>query len=226
MTTSKCRAVVSAAGIVAFVFFSRGALAQDKPAPAPDPGYYVTGGAGLNFLEDADTAGTSYEYDAGGLGLGALGYKFGNGFRLEGELAYRASGVSGTQRGGASGEANAASLMANAFYDLNTGTKFTPYIGAGLGGALVTFDNVTIPGGANRIDDSDLALAYQAMAGVGYQLDRNLKLDLGYRYFATETPRFQTVSGGEVGSHYHDHAAVVSLRYEFGQFSNFGNFGR
>jgi OmpA-OmpF porin, OOP family len=212
------------AGFAALVLPAAGARAQDKTPPNAVPGYYVTGGAGLNFLEDADTGNTTYQYDAGGMGLGALGYQFGNGFRVEGEVAYRASGISGASNGGASGEANAASLMANGFYDLNTGTKFTPYVGAGLGGALVTFDNVSIPGSSNRIDDSDIALAYQAMAGVGYQLDRNLKLDVGYRYFATESPGFQATNGSEIGSHYHDHAAVISLRYEFGQFSNFGNF--
>lgn len=225
MKTANRRTVASAAGFSALVLFSVAATAQTRTPPtSADPGYYVTGGAGLNFLEDAEAGSTTYQYDTGGMGLGALGYQFGNGFRVEGEVAYRASGISGSTNGGASGETNAASLMANAFYDIRTGTKFTPYVGAGIGGAVVTFDNVTIPGSSNRIDDSDLVLAYQAMAGVAYQLDHNLKLDVGYRYLGTESPRFQTVNGSEVGSHYHNHAAVVSLRYEFGQFSNFGNW--
>jgi opacity protein-like surface antigen len=220
MKTATHRATAGTVGFTAIFLSSVGAIAQDRTPPTYDRGYYVTGGAGLNFLEDAATPSTTYQYDTGGMGLGAFGYQFGNGFRVEGELAYRASGVSGTTNGGASGEASAASLMANAFYDIRTSTKFTPYVGAGIGGAVVTFDNVTIPGSSNRIDDSDLAIAYQAMAGVAYQLEGNLKLDVGYRYFATESPRFQSANGTEIGSHYHDHAAVISLRYEFGEFSN------
>ena len=73
------------------------------------------------------------------------------------------------------------SIMLNAYYDIDTGTKFTPYVGAGIGmahlKAKVDFmDGDDVPG------KSKTTFAWQAGAGVSYAMTDNLALDLGYRY--------------------------------------------
>lgn len=182
------------------------ALAQQATS-----GTYVLGGAGLSLLEDSDTRGSasgSHDFEPGWLGLGAIGYAFPSGFRVEGEVGYRRNNVDNGP-----GRAEAWSVMGNALYDFNTGTRFTPYVGAGIGGARLNFSNVAT--GSTSVDDSDTVLAYQGLAGVTYQLNTNVNLDLGYRYFTTEKPSFRTRAGGSVESDYDDHAVMLGLRYRF-----------
>lgn len=191
-------------------------------------GVYVSLGAGFNLLNESDEkasgrSGTT-KYDGGYAGVGAVGYGWGNGLRTELEGAYRNNTIKSARFAGvdtrASGSMSSLSLMANAIYDFNLGS-FSPYIGAGVGLARI---------GANRtstanaqVDDYDMQLAYQGIAGVAYALTNNWKLDLGYRYFATTNPSFMAgsaASGGPTGptirSEYSAHTVLLSVRYEFG----------
>jgi opacity protein-like surface antigen len=90
-------------------------------------------------------------------------------------------------------------LMANAYVDLGTYVGVTPYLGAGLGYTVVSYGDLTnslycVPGASacpigvaaipsvSHAGESDWRLTYSAMAGLGYNLSQNVKLDLGYRY--------------------------------------------
>ena len=86
-------------------------------------------------------------------------------------------------------------LMVNAFYDYDTDTKFTPYIGGGLGLSLnITDTKATILGNrqfgvpspeAGLTQESTgktLNFAKSLMAGVTYDLTDSWLIDLGYRY--------------------------------------------
>jgi opacity protein-like surface antigen len=97
-------------------------------------------------------------------------------------------------------------ILANAYIDLGTWGGFTPYIGAGLGAAMVTYDDwttretcVTTAGQtcpaihANTAPSttvrsftnegsSNWYFAYALMAGTSYALSDVFALDLGYRY--------------------------------------------
>ncbi len=70
--------------------------------------------------------------------------------------------------------------MVNAYWDITTYGGFTPYLGAGIGGAYHMMTGVTAPATATAA--SDLSLAWNVMAGVSYDLTQNMKLDVGYRY--------------------------------------------
>lgn len=72
------------------------------------------------------------------------------------------------------------SLMVNAYYDINTGTKFTPYLGAGIGYAKVKGKANISALGSGSIDDNNFA--WQIGAGVGYAVNENVSIDAGYRY--------------------------------------------
>ena len=76
-------------------------------------------------------------------------------------------------------------FMANAYVDLGTFVGFTPYVGAGAGITRVAWGALTRdPLGANTSHPGEESwrFTYALMTGVSYDLSRNLKLDLGYRY--------------------------------------------
>jgi outer membrane protein OmpA-like peptidoglycan-associated protein len=197
-----------------------GAAAQPALAQQPVTGPYVSLGAGPQWLNNAKTTGpigsTTYRFDTGPAVVGALGYGLGNGFRVEGEIGYRDSNVKNAKSGSASGDISAWDFMGNALYDFNLGWPVTPYLGAGIGMARVSANNVTVPGSTVQVRDTDTEFAYQGIAGVAYAINQNLKLDVGYRYFATTNPQYKTTAGSSVGSRYHDNTLLVSLRWEFG----------
>lgn len=85
-------------------------------------------------------------------------------------------------------ETSVLSALANVYYDFNTGTRVTPYIGAGFGYARVTSQINTngIMGQEKPYDfDYDYVkdnFAWQLGVGVAYNINENWIIDLGYRY--------------------------------------------
>ncbi len=77
--------------------------------------------------------------------------------------------------------------MLNAYYDFDTCTKFTPYVGAGIGLA-----KTKIAHHGTMIDEFDMfraegtakhtGIAWQIGAGIAYALNDNVSVDVGYRY--------------------------------------------
>ena len=59
-------------------------------------------------------------------------------------------------------------IFANVAYDLDTGSGFKPYVGAGIGYQWT--DVEFVPSGVPVTDDSDSAFAYQAFAGVSFEV--------------------------------------------------------
>lgn len=197
------------------------ALAAPASAQQVTTGPYLSLGAGPQWLNDAKTTGsttnTTYRFDTGWAAIGALGYGLGNGFRVEGEAGYRHSGVSSASTGAASGSVKALDFMVNGLYDFDLGWPVTPYVGIGAGAAVLSTNNVTVPGSTATINDSDMQFAYQGLAGLTYAINQNLKVDLGYRYFRTTDPYYNTSGGGGAAhSQYRDNTLLISLRWEFG----------
>jgi opacity protein-like surface antigen len=81
-------------------------------------------------------------------------------------------------------------LLVNSYWDINTGTNFTPYVGAGIGLGIIKTDfsgSGWNPGYSNW-DDPNLGsktvtnFAWNAGAGIGYDLTDNWTVDLGYKF--------------------------------------------
>lgn len=75
--------------------------------------------------------------------------------------------------------------FANVYYDLKTGTRFTPYIGGGVGLAFLHVKNTTadyFPPDTSVDQKNIVNFAWNIGAGLDYALDGNWSLDLGYRY--------------------------------------------
>ncbi len=224
-------ALIAATSAIAITSGAYAADASDAGAAstggyAQGSGWYVSGSTGLAFLENAHNKANGYSFDSSpsnpGFDVtGAIGKEFGNGFRAEGELGYRQIGLDhltfyggGFGSGSAGGDANALSVMGNGYFDFDTGTRFKPYVGAGIGFARVALDDVTV-NGRSVVDDSDVDFAYQAMAGVGYQVNTKGTLFLGYRYFAVDDPAFNAAAGGQIKGEMATHNIEVGYRLAF-----------
>ncbi len=81
-------------------------------------------------------------------------------------------------------KADIETYMFNMYYDIDTGTKLTPYVGAGFGLAHIdaksSYDHPNVA--YSRVNASDTKFAWQLSAGAAYALTDNLAIDLGYRY--------------------------------------------
>lgn len=201
------------------VFMVFGFMATTAYAQGP----YLSVGVGATWLDDADNSFNAFpltfksEYDTG-FNVGAAGgYDFGMA-RAEFEIAYRQNDVDKIKALGLSfnggGDVSALSFMANGYFDIHNQSPLTPYLGAGLGLARVSANDVTADGD-KIVDDSDVVFAYQLAAGVGWKFLPNLTLDLGYRYFATADPEFSDVDGDKFESEYNSHNLSVGLRIAF-----------
>lgn len=72
------------------------------------------------------------------------------------------------------------SVMLNGYYDIDTKTKITPYIGAGIGYAKVKGTAYT--GGIKLGSMDDDNFAWQVGFGTSYAVNEHICLDAGYRY--------------------------------------------
>lgn len=124
---------------------------------------------------------------------GGVGYEFNNWLRFEATAEYRAKsrvyafvtyppgGLDEYQ-----GYLKSWIFLANAFVDLGTWDCWTPFVGVGVGGAynsLVDFSDVNPNGGFGfGRSPSEWHLAYALYAGVAYNVSKNFKIDLTYRY--------------------------------------------
>lgn len=110
-------------------------------------------------------------------------------------------------------------LLANAYVDLGTYQGITPYVGAGIGGAYVMWDDFVSDAGVHD-GSKDWRFAWAVMAGASYCLTPNLQLDAGYRFTRIEGGRMFEESGLGVGPGFDKginvHEARAGLRYSFG----------
>ena len=109
--------------------------------------------------------------------------------------------------------------MVNVDYDFDTGSRWVPYVGGGLGLATVALDTKTAEG-RSLADDSDTVFAYQVGAGLGYEFPleegRSITVSLDWRYFGTQTPTFKgDLTGTEFDVGFSGHDIGMSLIYGF-----------
>ncbi len=123
--------------------------------PPGSPYVGMAGGVNLAGSPLSYDGHVQFDTDAGGLGLAALGWAFGNGFRVELEGSYRSNGISNIDTLRVNGRRQPIGLLQNSAPGLNTWAAmvngaydiplanfglawpFQPYIGAGVGFAWV-----------------------------------------------------------------------------------------
>ena len=226
--------------------FAAAATLAATPAAYAYQGLYGSIGAGLNYMENErdvsnDAGGGPFLFDSNadydkGVGVyTALGYAWGNNWRTELEFSYRGNdidqidpdgaGFSGWPSGTISGDTTALAVMANILYDIDLGGALTPYIGGGVGIADLDHDIVgsnaagapTAPLTISYAENTRV-LAYQAIAGVAYDLAEGLALDLSYRYFGTRKENYSALLNGQptdLDVAYSAHTLFAGLRWNF-----------
>ena len=206
------RAIVSA-GIVALLalLLPSAAWAQDKP-------WYVAGGLGVTFIDDVtDDTGTDLTTDTGFMLTGAVGRHFGQ-WRAEGELLYAKADADTVEGLGlsfsANGDVSATAGMLNGYYDFDTGSKWIPYVGLGVGYANVGVNDLSAMGMAG-VDDSDNVIAAQAKLGVGYMFSDALTGTFGYRFFGTDDLSLTDAAGTFDADGIVSHTLEAGLRFNF-----------
>jgi len=202
--------------------------------------------------------------DGFGLGVG-IGYQFTNNLRADATASYyfdsSYSGTTGVAVIGGDCAGGAANLlndcrstdessysnfqiMANVYYDLGMYNGFTPYVGAGIGGAYISYDRLensdtcTPAGGGvcaapydvnnplvtTHQGEDSWRFAWALHAGFAYDITQNAKLDFGYTYNNIEGgPMFQypTVTAGFAqgaqgyDKGFEEHIFKAGVRYHF-----------
>jgi len=124
--------------------------------------------------------------------------------RVELEAVYRSNyGQRPAFFGNINGQVEQLSAMVNVLYDFIPGATITPYVGAGAGIAFAD----TGPSGCSLCSTQ---FAYQGIVGVGWNIDRNVRLNLDARYYGT-------TNGGDLQYQNNNITAMLGLTYKFGQ---------
>jgi OmpA-OmpF porin, OOP family len=208
----------------------------------PITGPYVGAGVGINLWHDSTSRGFRInDDDVGIVGLGALGWGFGNGLRAEVEGSYRESeidtiaGPGPGGRVGSSGYLRNYGAMGNILFDFDLSSfgirpdGFMPYLGAGAGYIWTDIKNARLGVGPSsyRIDDADGRFAYQAILGAAWGFNGavpGLSLTSEVRYLGSLNPTLdidrtsgpaQAAVPGSLKLENNNISVLLGLRYAF-----------
>ena len=208
---------VIAAGAAAFISTAACAADMALPPPPQIPyqpvavgGWYLRGDIGvgmtdaftLDYLPNPLNPPNNFAFQHHSM-ADTMFYNFGVGYELNNWLRFDVTGeyraktavnAFGTYTfgGGAFGDAYQGNLsswvaLANAYVDLGTWWCVTPFIGAGIGGAYNTMNDLTDIGigqsgtGVGR-NSASWSPAWAVYAGLTYNVTQSFKVDLTYRY--------------------------------------------
>ncbi len=120
-------------------------------------------------------------------------------------------GYHGYDRIRADGDFRAHNLMGNLLFRYPQG-RIHPYVGFGLGLSRATFElngEVGSSGSVKIIDEDEIAVASQFVAGVNFEITPNWSADLGYKYFYSE----YEVDDTDVEAY--NHIVTMGVNYHF-----------
>lgn len=194
---------------IALVFVPAVATLAQSPMMTESSGVYVNVGGAVALLpgttgtpfteidnptpQNVDAGKTNWDFDLGIGANGALGYDFGS-FRADAEFTYLSSNfvfdVHKTDRRANTAKADDTLTVlagtANAWYDLDTGTAWSPYIGVGVGAANLQVKLRTSPDAKKPyFDGNGWGFVYKAGVGVAVEVLSGFSLVAGYQFFGT-----------------------------------------
>ena len=111
-------------------------------------------------------------------------------------------------------------VLANGYFDLGTWYRVTPYVGAGVGGAMVRTSNYTStvspPFTTTGATNSQWNLAWAAMAGIAVAISPNMMIDAGYRYLSLgDAKSVSDPNGAMTLKNITAHEVRVGVRWNF-----------
>lgn len=166
-------------------------------------GAAVGRGFGENLRGELEVAFRTFDAESPARADLEVDYRFASFYHDEVSPVYSNTGHL-TQTGiiSADGDVKAWSFLANVWYDFDLGndSRFTPFIGGGIGAANVAVNysagiagsftagassNTYAVSARTNFDDSSWVFAYQLGVGLGYDLGDGIQLSAQYRYFGT-----------------------------------------
>jgi opacity protein-like surface antigen len=232
------RLQVSAMIVSAMIAASGGALvspalAADAPLPplAPPPayvvsefisGWYFRGDFSYRFfgspggsLSNVDFINSSYDNALGfGAGVGLKSKWFRADVTVDaanprflGSTAFAAPAVNT--------KVLDVTTLLNAYFDLGTWARVTPYVGAGIGFSYLKVTGFTSASGiAVNSEPIRYDLAWAAMAGLSYAVTRNFLIDTGYRYLHAGSARTDLGAAGAIDyGNMNAHEVRIGMRF-------------
>jgi len=192
-------------------------------ATAPSQSVGTTPGTSTLPIPVQDSQALSTHADTGWLAGASAGYEWPIGLALEGEFTFRQNHLDHMSANGyslfAGGDEHSYAMMMNGYYRWHNRTRFTPYIGAGVGEAVIVLNNLHPPFGGGDFSGTDASFAYQGIGGVSYSLTEHISLAAEYRYFAALEPSFTGNAGGvkniKLSPGYSSNDALLRLNYNF-----------
>ena len=228
----------------------------EQPVVASASGWYLRGDLsydimnmkGAHYFRGSNSDDANFRKadldNTGNLGIG-VGYQVNDYFRVDKTFDYM---FSTKFRGSTTGQGSdfgacqtrcvstdvanfsAYSLLANAYVDIYKWGMVTPYVGFGLGGSYVSWDNLKNvaceEGNPNNCDDqvthkgrNSWRFTYALMAGASVDINCELKADIGYRYkHITGGNMFGFAENGGPGydKGFDIHEVRTGMRYQFG----------
>ena len=197
-------------------------LACGSLACAQETGFYAKVDVGGGVTMDTElesffgpvSSGSEVKFDPG-LRLGmAAGYQFTDWFALEAEIGGMYTKID-EMTGATHLDAWFSSIpfLVNARFQYRNASPITPYIGAGVGGAasIIDMDYIELDGVGTSGWSSDTVFAWQAFAGLQYNLNEQMSLAIEYHFVWTDAPSWESdysygahndsISFGQIESH-------------------------
>ena len=218
-------------------------MAMPSLASADDQGWYVRGNVGYGTMTEMDLSGGlngAVQGEGNVAGSLGLGYAFGNNWRLELDAAQLWNDLGSVdQIPNSYAKMRTNTAMLNAIYDFSDMGSWTPYVGAGIGFGQSKLNaaahnsaghyllNTNTPAcftDTCKVNDTDTGLAWQLIAGLGYDISERLVWDTQYRYVDLGGLDFLGSGGiNGVAGHFNsqvsganEHILMTGLRYKFG----------
>ncbi|GEM_PF-2327041 len=173
---------------------------------------------GTQVLQSETVFDNGYDADIG------VGYRFMSNFRAELAAGHiynlvsrnSSNSIENTIYGG---HVSVYTAFFNLYYDFNFHSKFTPYLGGGVGYLNRSYQWQLNNGSPeNDYTTSYASPAAQAIAGVAYAVTKKFSVTLDYRYMGTPTDGM-TISNQAGGT------AAAAGRYQLNYLSNLVNLG-
>ena len=164
------------------------------------------------------------DYDLGFDGSITLGYNLGDDYpkigrgRVEFEVNYAENDLDEADfaegKVSAGGSIKRTGLMINTIGEHKTSSGVIIYALLGGGFAKIELDNATILD-QPLADDDETELAFQVGAGIGWEMNRHITYDIGYRYLLTTDPNFTTAEDKGLDYEYACHRILAGIRFNF-----------
>ncbi len=185
-----------------------GVCIAEAAAQEWSPGGYLNAYGGANLMNDVTlkigNSSTKLSPEVGyraGLGIGYELYQW---FGLEFDTGFQENDIHDAP----ATSIKAMPLLLNAMFRFQNSTGIIPYAGIGAGGAVSTVDS---PLGA----DINLVYAYQATAGVQYELTPQLRVGVIYKFLAVPEQDYTIAGTGFKVADVYSHFIGANLNWSF-----------